>query len=43
MALYISLLNAFFYSGRASVIVMMPAEISVFTCWVIDRSFNQAP
>ena len=43
MAPYMALLSAFFFSGRASVIVMMPAAISVFTCWGIDRSFNQVP
>src|SRR5882757_8690638 len=35
IALYIALLRAFFLSARASVKVMMPASISVFTCSVM--------
>src|ERR1700682_4624517 len=35
MALYMALLRAFFLSARASVRVMMPASISVFTCSVM--------
>jgi hypothetical protein len=35
MALYMALLRAFFLSARASVNVMMPASISVFTCSVM--------
>src|SRR5277367_2700359 len=40
IALYIAWLSAFFLSARASVNVMMPAAISVFTCSVIIVPFR---